>query len=272
MTPQEIKLTSGDITNLLHAKHPAPEWASFPELRDAAGFGANRSFDFWTINTWPSKGLRTVGYEIKISRSDFARELSNPRKRKSLEEVCHECYFAAPKGVIDPRELPEGWGLIEASTVLRIAVRAPQKAEPAISWDLMAVVLRRAREQVQAAENRLSEVACLQDKHSDPEAYIRAQISSRLEGERARLKSIIRQDLLGEEFGENLSRIKGELLLEGLPCSDEAFLKELFKLIQRARKGQAANHGPFMERSVHEMSAKLDKMLHLLGESPGPQS
>lgn len=262
--------TSPQITKLLHAKHHAPEWASFAELRNAAGFSANRSFDFWTINTWPSKGLKTIGYEIKVSRSDFARELENPRKRKALEEVCHECYFAAPKGLIDPRELPEGWGLIEATNVLRIAVRAPQKSEPKLDWDLLAVILRRARAQVEDCESQMAKAIDIKAKHEDPEAYIAEEIAKRLESEKDRFRRKLKQELADECFGSKLDELRRILREESLyseALSDD-LVESVLTLVRRARRSQSASHARFFEASASEIKAKLDKIILLAGGDP----
>lgn len=260
--------TTNEIVKLLHAKHHAPEWASFAELRNAAGFSANRSFDFWTINTWPSKGLKTIGYEIKVSRSDFARELENPRKRKALEEVCHECYFAAPKGLIDPRELPEGWGLIEASSVLRIAVRAPQKAEPKLDWDLLAVILRRARAQVEDCETKMSKAIEIKAKHEDPEAYIAEEIAKRLDSERDRFCRRLKQEIVDEQFGSKIDELRTVLREESLYTGPDDLVESVLTLVRRARKSQISNHARFFEASAAEIKAKLDKIIHLAGGDP----
>lgn len=52
-----------------------------------------------------------VGYEIKVSRSDFLGD----RKWQKYIDYCNEFYFAAPKGLIAPNELPPEVGLIEAT-------------------------------------------------------------------------------------------------------------------------------------------------------------
>jgi hypothetical protein len=260
--------TSTQITKLLHAKHHAPEWASFAELRNAAGFSANRSFDFWTINTWPSKGLKTIGYEIKVSRSDFARELENPRKRKALEEVCHECYFAAPKGLIDPRELPEGWGLIEATNVLRIAVRAPQKSEPKLDWDLLAVILRRARAQVEDCESQMAKAIDIKAKHENPEAYIAEEIAKRLESEKDRFQRKLKQEIAEEQFGSKLDELRTVLREESLYTGPDDLVESVLTLVRRARRSQSSSHARFFETSAVEIKAKLDKIIHLAGGDP----
>ena len=49
-----------------------------------------------------------TGYEIKISRSDFLRDI----KFYTYEEICNCLYLVCPKGMIDRTELPESVGLM----------------------------------------------------------------------------------------------------------------------------------------------------------------
>jgi hypothetical protein len=46
-----------------------------------------------------------VGYEVKISRSDYRRELLQPKKRVIARKLCHEFYFAVPKGLLKDNEI-----------------------------------------------------------------------------------------------------------------------------------------------------------------------
>lgn len=104
-------MNSTDLKNLIMAKHPLPEWATFAELRNCTGFSKKvRIIDVATFNTYPSKSKR-IAYEIKIYRSDFIKELEQPEKRKWCEELFHETYFVCLPEVCKPEEVPEGWGL-----------------------------------------------------------------------------------------------------------------------------------------------------------------
>lgn len=49
-----------------------------------------------------------TGYEIKVSRSDFM----NDEKWPVYKELCHRFYFACPRGLIQPEELPDDAGLL----------------------------------------------------------------------------------------------------------------------------------------------------------------
>lgn len=49
-----------------------------------------------------------AGYEIKVSRSDFLRDV----KFYTYETLCNELYIVCPKGMIDRTEVPETVGLM----------------------------------------------------------------------------------------------------------------------------------------------------------------
>lgn len=94
----------------LHRRFSAPEFFSVPEV----GLGrSGRRADFLALRLWGDRVGHLLGFEVKVSRSDFLHELRQPDKRKPLEDACAACYFVAPKGVLAVEELPEGWGWIE---------------------------------------------------------------------------------------------------------------------------------------------------------------
>lgn len=104
------------IVELLRIRHPAPEWATFVELANSTGYQhsvASRRLDFYAFNVWPSKKFWRVAYEIKVTRGDFDRELTDPSKRQFAWDFSNEAFFATPAGMVLPDEVPEGWGLVE---------------------------------------------------------------------------------------------------------------------------------------------------------------
>ena len=54
-------------------------------------------------------GDKRVGVEAKVSRTSFRSETD--AKRKPTERACNGCVYLSPPGVIEPRDLPWGWGL-----------------------------------------------------------------------------------------------------------------------------------------------------------------
>lgn len=136
--------TASDIRTALRGVFPTPEWLLGFEVRNGAGFDANRSIDAQAINTWPSRGLEVVAVEIKVSRSDFQREMKDPSKVEEGAAYADRIALATPKGLIAPEELPKGWGLIEVNGdgKGRWKVKAAQKPAMPADRALLVTMLR----------------------------------------------------------------------------------------------------------------------------------
>jgi hypothetical protein len=125
----------------------APEWALFEEV-DPKASRTTRYADGVAINLWESRGYQVVGIEIKVSRTDWQKELKQPEKADGLIQFCDRFYVIAPKGVIkDPAELPLGWGHLELRSNGLFEVVKPKvlDAKP-LGRGFVASMLRRADE------------------------------------------------------------------------------------------------------------------------------
>lgn len=132
-----------------HAGDPRmPDWAVFFELRDGTGAGSyGQSIDAFAMHTWPSKGYRRIGYEIKASRSDFLREMKIPEKRAWAMSITHEFWFVAPAKVIDPAEVPVDCGLLLVTAdgnKLRTVKVAPHREPRDLTMNEVAAFARKA--------------------------------------------------------------------------------------------------------------------------------
>lgn len=58
-------------------------------------------------NGHPGGGAKypRVGYEVKVSRADYRKELRNPHKRAQAVANTHAFYFAVPAGLLRPDEI-----------------------------------------------------------------------------------------------------------------------------------------------------------------------
>jgi hypothetical protein len=56
----------------------------------------------------------SIVIECKMSRSDFLADAAKPWRTNPEIGLGCERYFAAPKGMLRPEEMPEGWGLLES--------------------------------------------------------------------------------------------------------------------------------------------------------------
>lgn len=150
-----MQLDANDVLKALQTRYSPPEWAFFKELRVGTGFkgysldrewgNPEQRIDAWVINCWPSQEFKRLAFEVKISRSDFLKELAEPTKRQVALKFSNEFYFAAPAGLIKSDELPEECGLIEVyeDGRTRIRRRAPTRPGSDPCWRFVAALARR---------------------------------------------------------------------------------------------------------------------------------
>lgn len=162
--------TAKDIIPLLRKRHStknwdAPRWVFFEELRVGTGHNVNewrfvmedgkwrkqfkdgfnpeQRIDAWAMSAWKSDKYKSIAYEIKVSRTDFLREIAEPEKRATAMRFSNQFYFVAPDGIIKPSEVPEGCGLLLIRDgKVSISVGAPSReiAEP--TWAFYAALVR----------------------------------------------------------------------------------------------------------------------------------
>lgn len=198
------KVTARDVLEAIFVKHDGPEWVRFAEVSNSTGHRANRRADAICMNIWPSKGYAIHGYEIKVSRADFIHEMKNIAKAEAIGQYCDFWWLAAPKGMIDPKEVPEAWGLIELQkNGLRIKKQAPKKdAPPTLPRDFMSALLRRSRDQDDAYIATM-----LERKAEQQEANLKREIELRNKRAREQAEKNAEwiaqfEDTLGVRFSE----------------------------------------------------------------------
>ncbi|MGS0567066.1 hypothetical protein [Xanthomonas oryzae] len=139
--------TASTIKALLRRQHNPREWALAFEVANGTGGNASRSADAVAMNLWPSRGLAIHGFEIKVSRGDWKRELQNPKKAEAVAQYCDYWWIVAPEGVVSADELPEAWGLQEVRSDALVVVKQATKAEAvAVTRSFMAALFRRMSE------------------------------------------------------------------------------------------------------------------------------
>ena len=117
-TPQPRR-TEAQMTELLRNRFTKPgnggagEYAFMAQVRNGAGFSATRTLDAVTMSLWPSRGLELHGFEIKCARSDWLKELRDPKK---ADDMCRYLdrftVVVSDEDFVKPEELPDTWGLI----------------------------------------------------------------------------------------------------------------------------------------------------------------
>lgn len=119
-------------------------WAFLPQVRSATGWHRERTADAIAMSVWPSRGLHLYGFEVKVSRSDWLKELRSPEK---ADEICSFCDFwyvvVGDTHIVQAGDLPPTWGLIvPEGKKLIIAKEAPKLEPKPIDAPLLASILR----------------------------------------------------------------------------------------------------------------------------------
>ena len=131
------KVRAKDVLAGIQTRHT--EDIFVPECNLGSAFAGCKRIDAWAMKrTW--KPVTTVGYEIKVSRGDFL----NDDKWPVYLDYCHELWFACPWKLIDPKEVPEGCGLLwmnQGGKMVR-KVKAPRRnISDENLWKVMGYIL-----------------------------------------------------------------------------------------------------------------------------------
>lgn len=100
-------MNTAEAIEILRLRYPMEKgkWANIVEFQ---------GIDFMAVGLWKSLAFDVYGFEIKVSRADWLRELKSPQKAENGMAMCDFWYLAAPPGVLkDLSELPENWGYVE---------------------------------------------------------------------------------------------------------------------------------------------------------------
>ena len=101
-------LTAHDLYVAIANRYEAPEWHIEKEVTFA-----RRRLDVVALNMWGARKYRIVGFELKVNRGDWLRELSAFQKSEEWMAVVDSFWIVTPPKLVKDEELPAGWGLLE---------------------------------------------------------------------------------------------------------------------------------------------------------------
>lgn len=172
-------MRAADIREALAKKFCAPEYALFFEVGDATGGRARRWADAVAMGLWPSRGLSLAGFEIKVARNDWVKEMKQPAKAEAIAQYCSQWWMVTSPGIIREGELPELWGHFELHpNGLRVIKPAPITEVAPISREFLAALLRRASDLDRKIEHDVINRAVARDEEAT-KRRIDAEIESR---------------------------------------------------------------------------------------------
>lgn len=184
------QLSSHDCVTALRDRYPRGQFALMEQVANATGWAARRWADAVAISLWPSRGLTISGFEIKISRSDWKRELEDPAKSSEVQSFCDDWWIVAPAGLIQVSELPPTWGLIEVDEKkkARIKHQAPKLEAKPLTRSFLAAVLRKHHEAFDdlLKQERYAAVRATEEKY----AKVDPDVGRALEQARMRIRAL----------------------------------------------------------------------------------
>lgn len=167
MTADDIRAALRRHYGLAAVEAGVEEWTVHDEVGlTRYGTGQGALVDVLCVRAWSGrpKGHERHGIEIKVSRSDFLREIKS-RKWETWRPYVHRFYFAAPAGLLKLDEIPDGCGLIVADgNGCRKLVDPPRRdAQPLPEgvWVELARRASRLAERLRRADDPAAELAAL---------------------------------------------------------------------------------------------------------------
>lgn len=141
------------VLDALERRYAAPAWAFLREVRNTTGQSGKdiRYADAVAMSLYPSRGLSIQGFEVKVQRADWKRELALPDKSVPIQKFCDQWWVVAAPNVVKPDEVPENWGLMVVTKRVMITKDAPRLEAAPPDRGFVASLFRRANEYVTSA-------------------------------------------------------------------------------------------------------------------------
>lgn len=119
-------MTEADIIRALVRYSKEKKFRFFAHVKDGSYYNRQqRILDGFAVKERQFLNPVTIGYEIKVSKSDFLRDV----KWQEYLPVCTTFYFVVPEGLITANVLPDGIGLMYCNErgILTIARKASRR-------------------------------------------------------------------------------------------------------------------------------------------------
>ncbi len=121
-------VTAQQLRELLAVRYQPPEWRLEHEVTLNG-----RRLDSVALCMWGGRGraYQVLGFELKVSRADWLRELATIEKAADWAQVVDRFFVVAPRGVVLQDELPRDWGLLELTGTgsgLRLKAQPAQRS------------------------------------------------------------------------------------------------------------------------------------------------
>jgi hypothetical protein len=135
------------VRQALRKRWPDAEYLTIDEAPEASDRGG-RKIDLLAISLWRSRGLEVDAVEIKVSPSDWKRELEQVSKGDFWWRHSHRFWIACPVEMCSKvrEDLPAGWGLLACygAESSKVVVKARRRDAEPIQWGTAVGLMRAA--------------------------------------------------------------------------------------------------------------------------------
>lgn len=283
---ESVRITTAFIEQLMLQEYPQGEWALLFEVAPRTG-GGTRYADAMAMNLWKSRSYAVHGFEFKVSRSDWLRELRSPAKADEIFGYCDHFWIVAAPGIVKPEELPAKWGLMEPTIKrgakfasahdgqlsdptmavcnwkLQVCVQSGKLDPQPLSREFFASLMRRGHDSIQRTAARHTE-----QRASQREALMRQEFDRQLQAGQRELTSLKEQiRKFKEETGLEFDRWSG-------PSKEHIELARQLQSLSRHDSEKLLSHldelSVRMTRDAQNISSSADKVRQVLGLANDP--
>lgn len=155
---EKKKYTADDVIQAIRDRYRDQQrYAVFVEVANGTGARCSSWVDVAVVHLWPSDGLIREAFEVKVSRSDFLRELAVAKKNQWAKDAFHCFSYATAPGVVKALdEIPEGCGWFEVTAGGLRQKKAPMRREnPKCNDSLVAAFARAAAQEAACGASRI---------------------------------------------------------------------------------------------------------------------
>lgn len=204
-----------------------------------------------------------IGYEVKVSRSDFMRDT----KWMDYLPMCHELYFACPSGLIQPEEVGEGVGLIwynpetKALTTRKKAVYRNIEISWTMLWHIIMSHLADDRHPF-FSDQREKLQAWLEDKRSRRSMgyAVKGKLWQQLAEQEEEIEKLRRKlEFTWDQPKRELEELKATLREAGIDVDEWGWKHRLKELLQRGVAVEIEHQINELEQTVHRLRKTVSR-------------
>lgn len=247
-------IKASDLVDLIRNKFSPPAWAFFSNVANGTGFSVSRYADAMAMGIWPSRGLELHGFEVKISRTDWIKELRNPQKADDMIYYCDFWWVVVPdEKIIQHGELPINWGLfVKTARGLKAKVPATKLEANPLDRIFIASLLRRAQESMVFKSEIESIIQDTRQREIDRKNYDLKQVKGELESWKESVSDFEKAS------GVKIQRWNGEMIGDAVRQVLDARFEDPIRRLKWIRK------------QVGELKKSLDNIIETPIANPTP--